>query len=150
MHRIFSIGLILLLTLGVGSAAALRAQTTQPQPQPQPQQPAPTESKKIGGTWAGAYEGDSTGKFEMSFSTTADGKETGALKVTPDDGEGYSVDLKTLSFDGSKMTATYTMPQGGDEIMMEGMLDEASLSGKWAFGLAGNPSATGTWKATKK
>ncbi|MEJ7616740.1 MAG: hypothetical protein WKF30_07175 [Pyrinomonadaceae bacterium] len=146
MHRIFSFGLMLVFTIGVGSSSsALRAQTTEQQ------QPSPNASKKIEGTWAGTFEGDGTGKFEMSFSTAADGKESGRLSVTPDQGDGYSVDFKTLSFDGSKMNASYTSPESSDEIMMEGVLDDAAgFSGKWALGPMGSPTATGTWKAIKK
>lgn len=144
MQRIFSIGLLLIFT--VIASSSLSAQTTGQQQQ----QPTPAAAKKLDGAWAGAYEGDGSGKFEMIFSINADGKETGKLSVVPDNGDNYTVDLKTLSFDGTKMTATYTLPQG-DDVTMEGTLDEmVGISGKWAVGPTGSSSATGTWKASKK
>ncbi|MEJ7712128.1 MAG: hypothetical protein WKF84_20275 [Pyrinomonadaceae bacterium] len=141
MQRILSISLLVVLTFFVSSS--LRAQTTQ-------QKPSTPTATNISGTWAGTYEGDDAGKLELTFSSSSDGKETGKMNINTDQGESYSVDLKTVSVSDNKLIATYTSPQGSDEIMMEGVIDNNTVTGKWALGPTGSPSSTGTWKASKK
>ncbi|MDQ3255496.1 MAG: hypothetical protein M3R15_16625 [Acidobacteriota bacterium] len=107
--------------------------------------------EKFGGAWAGTFEGEGIGKFEMTVAPGADGKHSGTVSVTPDDGEGYNTSFKSVSLDADKMVAKYASPGNSDsEVIMEGTSDGKAASGKWSIQSQGSQVAGGTWKATKK
>ena len=72
------------------------------------------------GTWAGAD--GSSGHFQLKLERGGDGKLTGAIAVSQDDGGGsdYTSKLKNAVFAGDKFTAAYEPPDGQSEIHMTG------------------------------
>lgn len=132
--------LVLVATL-LAASFSLAAQT---------QNSKPTAGEKFSGAWAGTFEGDSTGKFEMTISPGADGKHSGSLSVSPDGGEGYTASFKSVSVEGDKIVIKYDSPDGGSEVALEGTGDGKAASGKWSIQSQGSQSASGTWKTTRK
>lgn len=132
MHRKLSVALVLLLAV-VAIAATTTGQS----------------ADKFGGTWAGTYDGDASGKLEITITPAAEGKYTGQLVSTSSEGEAYTLPLKSATVEGGKMVSKYDWPQGG-EVTMEGTFAEKTAAGKWMVGAEGNAAASGTWKADKK
>jgi len=139
MNRSLS-GLILLVVFAA-AAVSLVAQTPGTKP---------SGGEKFSGAWAGTFEGDATGKFEMTISPGADGKHSGSVSVTPDSGEGYTASFKSVSVEGDKIVVKYDSPDGGSEVALEGTGDGKAASGKWVIQSQGSQSASGTWKTTRK
>ena len=133
---------LILLVIFAAAAVSLTAQTTGSKP---------AGGEKFSGAWAGTFEGDATGKFEMTISPGADGKHSGSLSVSPDNGEGYTASFKSVSIEGDKIVAKYDSPaDGGSEVALEGTGDGKAASGKWSIQSQGSQSAAGTWKVAKK
>jgi len=105
------------------------------------------------GTWAGAD--GSSGHFQLKLERGGDGKLTGAIAVSQDDGGGsdYTSKLKNAVFAGDKFTAAYEPPDGQSEIHMTGTFGPQSGGGEWSLGAKDQPSnpavASGTWKIAK-
>src|SRR6476659_6032792 len=72
------------------------------------------------GTWEGAWTGVSTGKFALTISKGASGKLSGSISPKPDQGEGYTVPLKSVEVISGKLTAKCEDPNGEVEIMLTG------------------------------
>ena len=135
-----SLSVLLLLAVVCAASFSLSAQTTNGKA---------SGGEKFSGVWSGTFEGDSSGKFEMTLTPAADGKHTGNLTVTPNDGDSYSVNFKSVVFDGDKVIAKYPAP-GDNEVVMEGTSDGQALSGSWSFREQDSRTAGGTWKGAKK
>jgi hypothetical protein len=107
--------------------------------------------EKFGGAWAGTFEGDATGKFEMTITTGADGKLGGTISVAPDNGGGYDTSFKSVTVEGDKVILKYDSPGGdGSEATLEGTGDSKAASGKWSIQSQGSQVASGTWKVARK
>ncbi|HVF26806.1 MAG TPA: hypothetical protein VM943_01115 [Pyrinomonadaceae bacterium] len=107
--------------------------------------------EKFSGAWAGTFEGDATGKFEMSVTPGTDGKLGGTISVAPDNGGGYDASFKSVTVEGDKVVIKYDSPGGdGSEATLEGTGDSKAASGKWSIQSQGSQVASGTWKVTKK
>jgi hypothetical protein len=111
-----------------------------------------SENGRFVGTWAGKWEGGgSGGNIELSLSTESD-KLVGKVSVTTDNGE-FNTAIKTLSFDGNKMTAIYDNPgMDGVEVTLISTFDGNSTKGTWSMHQKGQTAEmfSGTWTATKK
>jgi hypothetical protein len=103
------------------------------------------------GTWAGSWEGGGSGGFELTLEKGKDGAPGGRVSVTGE--PTYKATLKTLSFDGRKMTATYDFPPDDQlEIGLAATFDGDTAKGTWSAREKGGGSevASGTWTVNKK
>jgi hypothetical protein len=102
-------------------------------------------AKKYYGTWDGTWEGaGQSGGFAVTLEAGKDGTPGGHVSVTGE--PTYKATLKTLSFDGAKMTATYDFPPDPSVTVTLGATFEgATAKGTWAVG-----DLSGTWTVKKK
>jgi hypothetical protein len=103
------------------------------------------------GTWIGSWEGAGSGGFELTLEKGKDGAPGGRVSVTGE--PTYKATLKTLSFDGKKMTATYDFPPDDQaEIRLEATFDVDTAKGTWSARekSGGSEVASGTWTVNKK
>ena len=72
----------------------------------QAQQSGGAAASDLLGTWTGTWEGaGSSGGFELTLEKGKDGSPTGRVVVTGE--PAYKATIRTLAFEGKKMTATY-------------------------------------------
>jgi hypothetical protein len=105
------------------------------------------------GTWAGTWEmpGAGSGGFELTLEKDKDGAVIGNVAVTGD--PAYKASIKTLSFDGPKMTARYDFPPDDRaEVHLAATFDGGGANGTWSLReKAGSTEvASGTWTVKKK
>jgi len=109
--------------------------------------------KQFTGAWAGTWEGGGGGgKIEVTIVKDEAGKFTGKVAVSTDGGD-YTANLKSLAFEGNKMTAKYDFPpdeQG--EVVLTATFDDASLKGGWSLRSKSDSTEmiSGTWTASRK
>jgi hypothetical protein len=117
--------------------------------QEKPQSGAPGE---LFGKWSGSWEGmGSSGGFELTLETPKEGTAGGRVAVTGE--PTYNAELKTLSFDGKKMTAAYDFPPDDQlEVVLTATFDGSSAKGTWTVRQKAGASevAAGTWAVAKK
>ena len=102
------------------------------------------------GIWTGSWDGAGTGGFELTLEKGNDSALTGRVSVTGE--PTYKATLKTVSFDGAKMTATYDFPPDESlEILLVATFEGNKAKGTWsARGKnGGNELISGTWTVTK-
>jgi hypothetical protein len=115
---------------------------------------AATQSSSGGdyvGTWSGTWEGPGTGQFELTLENGKDGP-TGKVAVTTDNGN-YNADLKSIVFDGNKMTAKYDFPlDPSAEVAVVATFEARAAKGTWSLHAKGQDAelAAGTFTTTKK
>ena len=104
------------------------------------------------GTWTGTWDaGDAGGGFELTVEKGKDGALGGRVSVTGE--PTYKATLKTLSFDGKKMSAKYDFPPDeAGEVLLEGSFDGNAAKGTWSLRekANGNEVATGGWSVARK
>jgi hypothetical protein len=85
------------------------------------------------GTWSGTWEGSGEGGgFELTLEKGKDGSPAGKVSVTG--APAYKADLKTLSFEGRKMTAKYDFtPDPAAEVILAATFVGNSASGTWSL-----------------
>jgi hypothetical protein len=89
--------------------------------------------EQYSGMWSGTYDGSGTGPFEMTLGKNQDGAIPGKVNVTTDGGS-YSADLKSVSFDGAKMSARYDFPLAPEaEVVMTVTFDGKNAKGTWSL-----------------
>jgi hypothetical protein len=123
----------LVLMLGLVTA---RAQEAGPVPE------------KFLGLWVGTWEGGGTGGFELLLDKSKTG---GQVTVTGE--PAYKATLKSIAFDGAKMTANYDFPPDEQiEITLTAAFDGGKANGNWTARqkTGGAPLASGTWTVAKK
>ena len=112
----------------------------------------PAAPEQLIGTWSGTWEGaGSGGGFELTFTREKEGPIAGRVSVTGE--PAYSATLKTLSFEGKKMTAKYDFtPDDAAEVILAGSFEGTAASGTWSLRekSSGNEVASGSWKVAKK
>lgn len=107
--------------------------------------------EQYAGAWSGTYDGAGSGQFEMLLDKGKDGM-TGKVNVTTDGGN-YSAELKSLSFEGAKMTTKYDFPlDPSAEVVMTATFDGSSAKGTWSLRAKGQTEelAGGGIAVTKK
>jgi len=108
--------------------------------------------KDLLGTWSGGWEGaGGSGGFELTLEKGKDGGPAGRVAVTGE--PTYNATIRTISFEGKKMTAVYDFPPDDQiEIALVATFESDSANGTWvARGKKdGNEVVTGTWKVKKK
>jgi hypothetical protein len=103
------------------------------------------------GTWTGTWDGAGSGGFELTLEKSKDGTVAGKVSVTGE--PTYKAVLKTLSFEGKTMSATYDFPPDeGAEVRLSATFDGSSASGTWSVRekANGNEVAAGTWTVSRK
>lgn len=126
---------ILTIVVSTATAQTTTAQTT-----------ATDSAAAIVGKWTGTYDGGSSGNFEMVISRDGTGKLTGQITLLPPDGSRYPINLKTVTYQGSQLNATYDDSQSGGEVSIKGRPDNTGMKGTWD---AGGGQATGSWQLTR-
>lgn len=103
------------------------------------------------GTWSGTWDGAGTGGFELTLERPKDGPLGGRVSVTGE--PAYKATIKTISFDGKKMSATYDFPPDERaEVQLAATFEGNKATGTWLLRekATGNEVANGTWTVTKK
>ena len=139
--RAFSIRLSLLMLVVSGWAAGADARHGVTEPSSQ---------ADLTGTWTGTWEGAGTGGFELTLEKSKDGKLGGQVSVTGE--PTYKATLRTLTFEGQKMNATYDFPPDESvEVTLTATFDGNTAKGTWAaIQKGGGELASGTWTVAKK
>lgn len=113
---------------------------------------ATPKAESFVGVWSGTWEGaGSGGGFELTFEQAKDGPVTGKVSVTGE--PTYKATLRSLAFDGKKMTAKYDFPADQPaEVTLAGTLDGSKATGTWSLAAKGtdNAVASGGWTVTRK
>jgi hypothetical protein len=108
--------------------------------------------EQYAGVWTGSWDGaGSGGGFELTLEKPKDGPMIGRVSVTGE--PTYKATLKTLSFDGPKMTAKYDFtPDEAAEVALTATFDGKTATGAWSLieKASGNEVASGGWKVARK
>jgi hypothetical protein len=105
------------------------------------------------GTWMGTWEGaGATGGFELTLEKDKDKTEVIGGRVSVTGEPTYQATLKTVAFDGPKMTATYNFPpEPSVEVRLACVFEGGTAKGTWsAFDAGGNEVLSGTWTVKKQ
>ena len=107
-------------------------------------------AKNYYGMWSGTWEGGGgNGGFDLTLEAGKDGAPGGQVSVTGE--PTYKATLKTLSFDGAKMTATYDFPPDPSILVTLGATFEGDAAkGTWAVKGGNIDAMSGTWAVKKK
>ena len=111
-----------------------------------------TGADQYAGMWSGTYDGAGTGQFEMTLAKAKDGTMSGKVDVTTEGGN-YNADLKSVTFDGPKMTAKYDFPlDPSAEVIMTATFEGSAAKGTWSLRPKDKPDelASGGIAVTKK
>ena len=103
------------------------------------------------GTWTGTWEGSGSGGFELTLEKGDGDKISGRVSVTGE--PTYKTTLKTVAFDGTKMTATYDFPPDPNIVItLDAKFDDKIANGTWSARQTGAQSdaASGTWTVKKQ
>ena len=117
----------------------------------QAQQSGGAAASDLLGTWTGTWEGaGSSGGFELTLEKGKDGSPTGRVSVTGE--PAYKATIRTLAFEGKKMTATYDFPPDESmEVVLAVTFDGNTAKGPWsARQKAGGEIASGTLTLSRK
>ena len=110
-----------------------------------------SSGEQYAGMWTGTYDGSGTGQFEMTLDKGQDGTMTGKVSVSTEGG--YAADLKSVAFEGAKMTARYDFPlDPSAEVVMTATFEGTSGKGTWSLRAKGQTDeiASGGIAVTKK
>ena len=128
------------LFLGVTSSALQRGAEGQP------------AGEQFLGTWTGTWEGSGTGGgFDLTLEKDKADVLTGRLSVTGE--PTYKVTLKTVSFDGPKMTAKYDFPPDDAALVVLAAAFEGNTAkGTWSLREKASDAevVSGTWTVRRK
>jgi hypothetical protein len=106
----------------------------------------------LGAVCSAAQRGDSASadQFELTLEKPKDGPLAGRVSVTGE--PTYKATLKTVSFDGAKMTAAYDFPLDDSlEVTLMATFEGDAAKGTWLVrAKAGGEVASGTWEVKKK
>jgi hypothetical protein len=109
--------------------------------------------EQYAGVWSGTWDGAGSGGggFELALEKPKDGPVTGRVSVTGE--PSYKANLKTVTFDGAKMTAKYDFtPDEAAEVVLTATFDAGKATGEWSLRekASGNEVASGGWKVARK
>jgi hypothetical protein len=128
------------LVLLVAGAAAAAAQSGQP----------PAGDRYVG-VWSGSWEGaGGSGGFELTLERDKDKGLIGKVSVTGE--PEYKATLKSIAFDGAKMTAKYDFtPEPAAEVVLEATFDGDAATGTWSLREKGGDTevVSGGWKVKR-
>ena len=107
-------------------------------------------AKKYYGTWSGKWDGEGqTGGFDITLEDGKDGKPGGRVSVTGE--PTYQATLKTVAFDGAKMTASYEFPPDPSAtVNLTATFEGAAGKGTWSLKSSAIGDIAGTFDVKKK
>jgi len=115
-----------------------------------PEAPAPGE--QFLGTWSGSWEGvGQGGGFELILEKDKAEAIGGRVSVTGE--PAYKVTLKSLAFEGPKMTAKYDFPaDDAAQVILAASFEGNTAKGTWSLREKASDTevASGTWTVTRK
>jgi hypothetical protein len=112
---------------------------------------APAGAQYIG-TWAGMWDGAGSGGFELTLDKAQNGPLVGRVVVNTDGGN-YEAELKSIAFNGPKMTAKYEFPlDTSAEIAVTATFEDKDAKGTWSMKSKGQDTelAGGTFSVSRK
>jgi hypothetical protein len=107
---------------------------------------ATSVAQDYAGIWSGTWDGAGTGGFELTLEKGTDGALGGKVSVTGE--PTYKATLKTVKFDGAKMTATYDFPPDERaEVALSATFEGNTGKGTWTVRSkdGGGEVASGGW-----
>ena len=108
--------------------------------------------EEYAGIWSGTWSsGSAGGGFDLTLEKAKDGTMSGKVAVTGD--PTYNAVLKSVSFEGKKMTAKYDFPPNeAAEVILTTTFDGNKASGTWSLRAKGTETdaAAGTLALTRK
>jgi hypothetical protein len=108
--------------------------------------------EQYAGTWSGTWDGAGAGTFVLTLDKGTAGAVNGKVDVGTDGGN-YTAELKSLAFDGQKMTAKYDFPlDPAAEVIIAAAFDGSGAKGTWSLRPKGQDAeaAGGTWTVARK
>ena len=108
--------------------------------------------EQYAGTWLGTWDGSGEGRFDLTLEKGKEGGITGKVAVTTDAGN-YTAALRSIAFDGNKMTALYDFPLDTTaEIALTATFEDRSATGTWTLRQTsqGVAVAGGGWTVSRK
>src|SRR5262245_24878478 len=104
------------------------------------------------GTWSGTWTGKSKGKFEMTIKRDAAGKLSGTLTASPDQGQGYTTQFKSIQARASKLTLKFEDPGGEAEATLQAVIAGSAIKGDYSIRskASGEEVEKGTFTAGRK
>lgn len=108
--------------------------------------------EQYAGKWSGTWDGAGAGTFVLVLEKGAAGAVTGKVEVGTDGGN-YTAELKSLAFDGPKMTAKYEFPlDPSAEVIVAATFDGTAAKGTWSLRPKGQDAeaAGGAWTVAKQ
>jgi hypothetical protein len=140
MRRAPWIWCVLFVVAAVGLAAAQQGPEAAP------------KADQYVGVWPGTWEGaGSGGGFELTVERAKDGALAGKVAVTGE--PTYNATLKSIAFDGKKMTGRYDFPADESaEVVLAATFDGNKATGAWSLRAKadGTEVVAGTWTVTRK
>ena len=108
--------------------------------------------EQFAGKWTATWEGSGSGGFELTLEKGAETALGGTVAVTGE--PAYQATLKTVTFDGGKMSAKYDFTPAAQEaeVVLAGTFEGSKATGTWTLRekASGNEVASGTWTVAKK
>ena len=92
-----------------------------------------------------------SGGFELTLEKGKEGALAGAVSITGE--PTYKAALKTVAFDGAKMTAKYDFPPDeAAEVVLAATFEGSSANGTWTVRekASGNEAFSGSWTVKRK
>jgi hypothetical protein len=107
-------------------------------------------AKKYYGAWSGTWEGGGgSGGFDITLEAGQDGKPGGRVSVTGE--PTYQATLKTVAFDGAKMTAAYAFPPDPSAtVNLTATFEGDAAKGTWSLKSSAIGDIAGTFDVKQK
>ena len=104
------------------------------------------------GTWTGTWDGaGSGGGFELTLEQPKEGAMIGKVSITGE--PPYKATFRTLTIDGTKITAKYDFPPDESaEVTLAGTFDGNKATGTWSLAAKGSSDAvaSGGWSVARR
>jgi hypothetical protein len=113
----------------------------------------PPAGEQYVGTWNGTWDAgpNGSGGIELTLEKDQKGEMAGRVSVTGE--PTYKASFKTLTFEGSKMSATYDFPADERaEVLLSAAFDGDKAAGTWTVRAKGTDldGLSGTWTVTRR
>jgi hypothetical protein len=103
------------------------------------------------GTWTVTEGGSGKGGFEITITKDKDGALGGSVSIKGE--PAYTANLKSIAFDGAKMTAMYDFPLDARlEVLLDATFEGTTATGTWLVREkeSTNEVGRGTWTVRKR
>lgn len=104
------------------------------------------------GVWSGSWTGGSGGKFEITIRRETQGRFSGSMTVSPDRGDEYAAQIRTIVSKGGNLSLTFWDPEGEVEVTLQGSIAGASYKGDYTIRarVSGKEVEKGAFTASRK